>query len=152
MVDRGLILRAEMNGTFADVLGHRFTVPYQGGRHVLNRCPKFSPEIDQAEYKMKPGKHDKRYKMRFEGHELAVLHKLADLICEAFGLDRKIDAYKGVRPITLYRWDLDCLESVTNQALRDPAAEEITTEPELLALRRLNERFRELLQTKDDDD
>ncbi len=57
---------------------------------------------------MKPGKRDIRYKIRIEGVELAVLHKLTGQMCEAFGLDRKIDAYKGTRAITLYSWDLDC--------------------------------------------
>ena len=40
-------------------------------------------------------------------------------MCEAFGLDRKIDNYKGVRPIAFYRWDLDCLLDVLDMTLND---------------------------------
>ena len=36
---------------------------------------------------------------------------------EAFGLDAKIDAYKGIRPISFYRWDLDCMLDVLSMAL-----------------------------------
>ena len=32
-------------------------------------------------------------------------------LAEAFWLDGKIDKYKGARPITLYRWDLECASS-----------------------------------------
>ena len=51
---------------------------------------------------MKPGKKDIPYKVLITGLELVVLHKLTWCMCEAFGLDRKIAAYKGTRPITLY--------------------------------------------------
>ena len=40
-------------------------------------------------------------------------------MCEAFGLDRKIDNYKGVRPIQFYSWDLDCLLDVLDMTLND---------------------------------
>jgi len=40
-------------------------------------------------------------------------------MAEAFGLDRKIDEYAGIRPITLYRWDLECLMDVIELALQD---------------------------------
>ena len=92
---------------------------------------------------MKPGKNDIRYKIRFEGSELAVLHKLTSHMCEAFGLDRKIDAYKGTRAITLYSRDLDCLEAVLFCTLRDPARDGITSKRELEALRTLDVRIRE---------
>jgi hypothetical protein len=39
-------------------------------------------------------------------------------MAEAFGLDRKIENYKGTRPITLYRWDLECLLEVIHLALQ----------------------------------
>lgn len=51
---------------------------------------------------MKPGKNDIPYKVLITGLELVVLHKLTWCMFEAFGLDRKIAAYKGTRPITLY--------------------------------------------------
>ena len=41
-------------------------------------------------------------------------------MCEAFGLDRKIENYKGTRPISLlYSWDLDCIIDVLWFALND---------------------------------
>ena len=40
-------------------------------------------------------------------------------MCEAFGLDSKVDNYKGTRPIVLYSWDLDCLLAVLDVALDD---------------------------------
>jgi len=40
-------------------------------------------------------------------------------MCEAFGLDTKIENYKGTRPISLYSWDLDCLIDVLYLVLDD---------------------------------
>lgn len=93
---------------------------------------------------MKPGKGDTRYKIRITGTELAVLHKLTFAMVEAFGLDRKIEKYKGTRAITLYSWDLDCLEAVIWSALRWPERHEIADEMELDTLKLLDTRFREL--------
>ena len=36
---------------------------------------------------------------------------------EAYGLDTKIDNYKGVKPISFYSWDLDCILDVLPMAL-----------------------------------
>lgn len=38
---------------------------------------------------------------------------------EAFGLDTKIYNYKGVRPISFYSWDLDCILDVLDMVLND---------------------------------
>ena len=94
---------------------------------------------------MKPGKNDRRYKIKIAGLELQVLQKLTGLMCEAFGLDNKIDAYKGTRDIAFYSWDLDCLETVLDIALQNPAEEEITDPLELEALKSLNIRVRDLI-------
>ena len=40
-------------------------------------------------------------------------------MCEAFGLDRKIENYKGTRPISFYSWDLDCILDVLDIVLND---------------------------------
>ncbi len=40
-------------------------------------------------------------------------------MAEAFGLDRRIEAYSGKRPIGLYRWDLNCLLAVMALALSE---------------------------------
>ena len=64
-------------------------------------------------------------------------------LVEAFGLDRKIEAYKGTRPITLYRWDLECLLDTIACELDDPREYPDQAAPEYLALRRLGGRLRE---------
>ena len=66
---------------------------------------------------MKPGRRDIRHKMLITGDELRELKRHADSMVEAFGLDRKIESYKGTRPITLYRWDLECLMDVIDYEL-----------------------------------
>ncbi len=40
-------------------------------------------------------------------------------MCEAFGLDRKVENYKGTRPLSLYSWDLDCILAVLDVVLDD---------------------------------
>jgi hypothetical protein len=40
-------------------------------------------------------------------------------MCEAFGLDRKVENYKGTRPISFYSWGLDCILTVLDMALDD---------------------------------
>ncbi len=40
-------------------------------------------------------------------------------MCEAFGLDRKVENYKGTRPVSLYSWDLDCILAVLDVVLDD---------------------------------
>ena len=38
---------------------------------------------------------------------------------EAFGLDTRVDNYKGIRPISFYSWDLDCNLGVLDMVLND---------------------------------
>jgi len=40
-------------------------------------------------------------------------------MCEAFGLDTKIEIYKGTRSISFYSWDLDCILDVLSMVLDD---------------------------------
>lgn len=68
---------------------------------------------------LKPGSNDIPYKILITGQELIELKKFTGGMCEAFGLDDRIERYKGTRPIGFYRWDLDCLEAVTKEALND---------------------------------
>ena len=68
---------------------------------------------------MKPGKGDIPVKIRISGRPLQELQRHAWQMCEAFGLDRKIEKYKGTRPISLYSWDLDCIFAVLDVALND---------------------------------
>jgi hypothetical protein len=60
-------------------------------------------------------------------------------MAEAFGLDAKIENYKGTRPITLYRWDLECLLDVINIALDSDYPDQ--SAPECQALKRLGDRL-----------
>ena len=68
---------------------------------------------------MKPLLGDHRHKLLISGDELDELKKHAYSMAEAYGLDRKIESYVGTRPITLYRWDLECLMDVIDLALKD---------------------------------
>ncbi len=91
---------------------------------------------------MKPCSGDIRHKVLITGDELRELKRHVYSIVEAFGLDRKIEAYKGTRPLTLYRWDLDCLMDVIENKLGDTTEYPDKTAPEYLVLRRLRERLR----------
>lgn len=68
---------------------------------------------------MKPGKNDIPVKLIIFGKQLEELQKHTWHMCEAFGLDRKIENYKGSRPISFYSWDLDCLIDVLDIVLHD---------------------------------
>src|SRR4051794_9533795 len=92
---------------------------------------------------MKTGRRDIRHKGLITGDELRGLQRHVDSLVEAFGLDRKIEGYKGTRPITLYRWDLECLMDTIECALDDPRGYSDKTAPESLALKRLGVRLRE---------
>jgi len=51
---------------------------------------------------MKPGKRDKAYPLLITGRELVELQKFTGAMAEAFGMDRRIENYKGKRPLRLY--------------------------------------------------
>ena len=67
---------------------------------------------------MKPGRNDRRYDILITGDELRELQRFTWNMAEAYGLDQRIENYKGTRPIGFYRWDLDCLESVLDSAIK----------------------------------
>lgn len=90
---------------------------------------------------MKPGSRDHRHKLLISGAELRELKKHSYSMVEAFGLDRKIENYQGTRPITLYRWDLDCLLSVIDLALNDERDYPDKSCPEYQALKQLGDRL-----------
>ena len=68
---------------------------------------------------MKPGQNDIPIKLKISGGQLKELQKHTWHMCEAFGLDTKIEQYKGVRPIPFYSWDLDCILDVLDIVLDD---------------------------------
>ena len=92
---------------------------------------------------MKPCPGDIRHKVLITGDELRELKRHTYALVEAFGLDRKVEAYKGTRPLTLYRWDLECLMDTIDSELGDSWEYPDQAAPESLALKRLAERLRE---------
>ena len=93
---------------------------------------------------MKPGSRDIKHSILITGLELEELQRHTWMMAESFGLNRRIDAYRGKRPIGLYRWDIECLQDVISLALKDPAAYPDHSTPGYAALRDLYERVRRL--------
>ena len=93
---------------------------------------------------MKPGSADKPYSILITGRELEELKRFTWSMAEAFGLDRRIESYRGKRSIGLYRWDLDCLEDVTELALTDERAYPTRSGPGYEAMERLEGRIKRL--------
>jgi hypothetical protein len=91
---------------------------------------------------MKPGRRDIRHKVLITGDELRELKPHTGSMAESFGLDRKIEAYQGTRPLTLYRWDLECLMDVIDYELGVLRNYPDKPTPESLALKSLRERLR----------
>ncbi len=75
---------------------------------------------------MRLGPHDGKLTILITGDELHELKRFTVDMAEAFGLDRRIEAYSGKRPVGLYRWDLDCLLAVIALALKDQRASPTT--------------------------
>ena len=90
---------------------------------------------------MKPGSRDHRHRLLISGDELRELKRHTGAMAEAFGLDRKIANYKGTRPLTLYRWDLECLMEVIDLALRHEPDYPDRSAPAYLDLQRLGDRL-----------
>jgi hypothetical protein len=67
---------------------------------------------------MKPGRGDVKLMLLIAGEELHELKRFTIDMAEAFGLDRRIEAHSGKRPIGFNRWDLDCLSAVIDNALK----------------------------------
>jgi hypothetical protein len=93
---------------------------------------------------MKPSKSDPRIRVKISGLHLTELQEHAGAMCEAFGLDRKIERYKGTRPITLYHWDLECLLDVLNWVLNDRKQYPDQEAPEYIALHELHVHLKDL--------
>src|SRR5882724_894917 len=91
---------------------------------------------------MKSGRGDIRHKLLIAGDQLRELKRHIPAMAEAFGLDRKIERYKGTRPLTLFRWDLECLMDVIEYKLADERKYPDRAAPEYLALKTLGERLR----------
>jgi hypothetical protein len=68
---------------------------------------------------MKIGKKDIPIKVKISGLQLEELQKHSCQMVEAFGLDTKVANYKGIKPISFYSWDLDCILDVLDFVLND---------------------------------
>ena len=90
---------------------------------------------------MKPGPGDVKLNILITGDELHELKRFTIDMAEAFGLDRRIEAYSGERPIGFYRWDLECLSAVMDNALKDERAYPDKASSAYAALKRLQVRL-----------
>lgn len=68
---------------------------------------------------MKPRKNDIPVKVKISGIQLKELQRHSWHMIEAFGLDARVRNYKGIRSISFYSWDLDCILDVLNMVLND---------------------------------
>lgn len=68
---------------------------------------------------MKPGKGDIAIQCKISGRQLEELQKHTWMMSDAYGLDRRVENYKGKRPISFHQWDLDCLLAVFHYVLPD---------------------------------
>ena len=96
---------------------------------------------------IKPGSGDRKVSTLITGVELDELQRFDWMMAESFGLDRRIADYRGMRPIGLYRWDIELLVDVINSVLEDPEYYPDQNSPEYLAIKNLRDR----LQAEDDD-
>jgi hypothetical protein len=92
---------------------------------------------------MKPAPNDVTLTIPISGDELRELQRFTIDMVEAFGLDRRIEAYSGKRPIGFYRWDLDCLLAVMDNALKDLSVYPDEASSSYAALKRLHDRVQE---------
>ena len=90
---------------------------------------------------IKPGSKDRKASILITGTELDKLQRLVWMMAESFGLHRRIANYQGVRPIGLYRWDIECLVDVINSVLNDPEYYPTQDSPEYLAIKYLRDRL-----------
>jgi hypothetical protein len=92
---------------------------------------------------MKPGPNDVKFAVLITGDELRELKRFTFDMAEAFGLDRRIEAYSGKRPIGFYSWDVDCLLAVMDNALKDRCTYPDKASSAYAALNRLHVRLQQ---------
>jgi hypothetical protein len=90
---------------------------------------------------IKPGKYDLKVSILISGMELDELQRHVWMMAESFGLDHRIANYRGVRPIGLYRWDIECLIDVIDSVLDDPEYYSSQDSEEYCALKNLRTRL-----------
>ncbi len=95
---------------------------------------------------MKPGRNDIKLNILITGRELEELQRYTCDMAESFGLDKRIDEYKGKKPIGFYSWDFDCLLCVIEGALEDHQNYPDKGDPGYLALKQLYDRLKQDLK------
>ena len=95
---------------------------------------------------MKPGKNDIKVNILISGNELTELKRHSGMMIEAFGLDSRIENYKGTRPIGFYRWDLECLLDTIDCVIDDKEEYPNKNDPSYLSLMNLYNRLKELYE------
>ena len=90
---------------------------------------------------IKPGSKDRKASILITGMELDELQRFDWMMAEAFGLDQAYRELPGVRPIGLYRWDIECLVDVINSVLDDPEYYPTQDSPEYQAIKNLRDRL-----------
>ncbi|MFN0014650.1 MAG: hypothetical protein ACKVU2_08890 [Saprospiraceae bacterium] len=93
-------------------------------KHPFVTSPKDFKFIRIQTRTMKIGKNDKRVQLRFTPEELDFLQDNTWQMAESFGLDTRISNLTGKRAVGFYRWDLECLEDVTEDARKDAPVEQ----------------------------
>ncbi len=96
--------------------------------------------------KMKPRKNDEAISIKIEGQQLAELHKHTWQMGEAFGLDRKVEKYKGTREIKFYRWDVECLLDTISMVLDDEREYPKKEDDSYIELSKLFQRLKDLYE------
>lgn len=92
---------------------------------------------------VKPGSRDHKASILITGLELDELQRFTGFMAESFGLDRRIANYQGVRPIGLWRWDIECLIDVINSVLDDTEYYPTHDSPKFQAIKNLRDRLEE---------
>ena len=92
---------------------------------------------------VKPGPRDKAIKLKFSRRELKELKRHTWRMADSFGLDRRIEAYEGTRPISFHRWDVECLLDVLDGALKEMQGNAERDSPGYLACKRLRGRLQQ---------
>jgi len=90
---------------------------------------------------IKPVSGDSKASILITCAELDELQRFVWMMAESFGLDRRIANYRGMRPIGLYRWDIECLVDVINSVLEDPEYYPYQDSPEYLTIKNLRDRL-----------
>jgi len=80
--------------------------------------------------------------MLITGEELEELQKHTGAMAEAFGLDRRIEEYKGKKPIGFYRWDLECLIDVLSDVMDESKEYADRNSSAYIALKNLYEKLK----------